>query len=109
MTMKVGVQGRVLLGPAGGRGRSTSRCAWRWCTRVRRRKRSSSKFYRLAVAVPPGQINVPFVHVEQDLTFPLPRGTELDAYVVYVGFDPASLNQKPERKPPAKRAKQKQN
>ena len=37
----------------------------------------------------------------------MPRGAELDAYVVYVGFDPASLNQKPERKPPPKRKKKK--
>jgi len=45
------------------------------------------------------------VHVEQDLTFPTPRAADFDNYVVYVGFDPASLNTKPER--PAK-SKQKQ-
>jgi len=41
---------------------------------------------------------VPFVHIEQDLTFPMPRAAVFDAYVVYVGFDPASLNTKPEPK-----------
>ena len=71
MTMKVGVEGRVLLGPAGR----------------------------------PGQTSVPFVHVEQDLTFPTPRAADFDNYVVYVGFDPASLNTKPERKPARQKRK----
>jgi hypothetical protein len=57
-----------------------------------------SKFYKLAVSIPPGQTGAPFVHVEQDLTFPMPRGADLDAYIVYVGFDPQSLSTKPERK-----------
>jgi hypothetical protein len=107
MTMKVGVQGRILLGPAGGPGQIDIPLRMAVVQEGPQPKTVLSKFYRLAVAVPPGQLNVPFVHVEQDLTFPLPRGTELDAYVVYVGFDPQSLNQKPERKPPAKRTKKK--
>ena len=109
MTMKVGIQGRVLLGPAGGPGQIDIPLRMAVVQEGAAPKTIVTKFYRLAVAVPPGEVNVPFVHVEQDLTFPLPRGAELDAYVVYVGFDPASLNQKPERKPPPKRAKQKQN
>jgi hypothetical protein len=28
----------------------------------------------------------------------MPRGADLDAYIVYVGFDPQSLSTKPERK-----------
>jgi hypothetical protein len=40
---------------------------------------------------------VPFVHVDQDVTFPLPRSDELEAYVVYVGFDPSAGPMKPER------------
>jgi hypothetical protein len=106
MTMKVGIQGRVLLGPTGGPGQIDIPLRMAVVQEGAAPKTIVTRFYRLAVAVPPGQVNVPFVHVEQDLTFPLPRGAELDAYVVYVGFDPASLNQKPERKPPAKRAKQ---
>jgi hypothetical protein len=99
MTMKVGVQGRILLGPAGGPGQVDIPLRMAVVQEGAAPKTILSKFYRLAVAVPPGQVNVPFVHVEQDLTFPLPRGAALDAYVVYVGFDPQSLNQKPERKP----------
>ncbi len=108
MTMKVGVQGRVLLGPAGGPGPVDIPLRIAVVQEGTQPKTVVSKFYKLAVAIQPGQTNVPFVHVEQDLTFPMPRGAELDAYVVYVGFDPVSLNQKPERKPPPKRTKKKQ-
>jgi hypothetical protein len=98
MTMKVGIEGRVLLGPAGGPGQVDIPLRMAVVREGPAPKTVVSKFYRLAVAVGPGQVSVPFVHVEQDLTFPMPRPAELDAYVVYVGFDPASLNTKPERK-----------
>jgi hypothetical protein len=96
MTMKVGVQGRVLLGPAGGPGQVDVPLRVAVVQEGPEPKPIVSKFTRLAVAIPPGQTAVPFVHVEQDLTFPMPRGNLLEAYVVYVGFDPAPP--KPERK-----------
>jgi hypothetical protein len=105
MTMKVGVQGRVLLGPAGGPGQVDIPLRLAVVQEGPAPKTVVSKFYKLAVAVGPGQLSVPFVHVEQDLTFPMPRARDFEAYVVYVGFDPASLNTKPERKPA--KAKQK--
>jgi hypothetical protein len=103
MTMKVGVQGRVLLGPAGAPGQVDIPLRMAVVQEGASPKTIVSRFYRFAVAVPPGQTTVPFTHIEQDLTFPMPRPAELDAYVVYVGFDPASLNQKPERKTKGKR------
>ena len=105
MTMKVGVEGRVLLGPAGGPGQVDIPLRMAVVQEGPAPKTVLSKFYKLAVAIPPGQTGAPFVHVEQDLTFPMPRGADLDAYIVYVGFDPQSLSTKPER--PAK-SKQKQ-
>ena len=103
MTMKVGVEGRVLLGPAGGPGQIDVPLRMAVVQEGPNPKAIVSKFYKIAVAIPPGQTSVPFVHVEQDLTFPMPRGADLDSYIVYVGFDPASLNTKPER--PAKTKK----
>jgi len=97
MTMKVGVQGRVLLGPAGGPGQVDIPLRLAVVQEGPEPKPIIGKFARLSVTVPPGQTAVPFVHVEQDLTFPMPRGKLLEAYVVYVGFDPAQA--KPERKP----------
>jgi hypothetical protein len=96
MTMKVGVQGRVLLGPAGGPGQVDIPLRLAVVQEGPEPKPIIGKFARLSVTVPPGQTTVPFVHVEQDLTFPMPRGKLLEAYVVYVGFDPAPA--KPERK-----------
>jgi hypothetical protein len=102
MTMKVGVQGRVLLGPAGGPGRVDIPLRVAVVEEGMNPKPVVSKLYRIAIDVPPGQTSVPFVHVEQDLTFPMPRAAALDNYVVYVGFDPSAAPAKPERKSKAK-------
>jgi hypothetical protein len=96
MTMKVGVQGRVLLGPAGGPGRVDVPLRVAVVQEGTNPKAIVSKFYRIAVDVAPGQTAVPFTHVEQDLTFPMPSPSALDNYVVYVGFDPTGAP--PERK-----------
>jgi hypothetical protein len=103
MTMKVGVQGRVLLGPSGSPGRVDIPLRVAVVEEGMNPKPVVSKLYRIAIDVPPGQTSVPFVHVEQDLTFPMPRAAVLDNYVVYVGFDPgAAAPPKPERKTKAK-------
>ena len=104
MTMKIGVQGRILLGPAGGPGQLDVPLRLAVVREGAEPKTIWSKFYRFPVAIPPGQTTVPFVHVEQDVTFPLPRGNELEAYVVYVGFDPTGAPAKPE---PRKKSKKK--
>jgi hypothetical protein len=104
MTMKVGVQGRVLLGPAGAPGQVDIPLRIAVVQEGVNPKTIVSKFYRVPVQVAPGQTSVPYTQVEQDLTFPMPPPAVLEAYVVYVGFDPNSAPAKPERKP----AKQKQ-
>src|SRR2546423_6557300 len=105
MTMKVGVEGRVLLGPAGGPGQIDVPLRMAVVQEGPNPKTIVSKFYRLAVALPPGQNKLALFAVEQDLTFPTPRAADFDAYLVSIGFDPQSLNTKPER--PAKKAKKK--
>jgi hypothetical protein len=88
MTMRVGVEGRILVGPQGGAGNvnvplrialvaegPTPRPIW-------------SKFYSVPVAVPPNASQAIFSQVEDDLTFPLPANRRIDNYMVYVGFDP---------------------
>ena len=74
----------------------------RWCVEGPQPKTIVTKFKRLAVTVPPDQSNVQFVDVEEGLSFPMPPASELDAYVVYVGFD--EIGDKNEKKP-AKSAK----
>jgi hypothetical protein len=106
MTMKVGVQGRVLLGPAGAPGQVDIPLRIVVVQEGVNPKTIVSKFYRVPVQVPPGQTSVPYTQVEQDLTFPMPPPAVLDAYVVYVGFDPNSAPAKPERKPAKQKKRQ---
>ena len=47
-----------------------------------------SKLYVLPVDIPGQQANVPFRHVEEDMTVPIPKASELENYIVYIGFDP---------------------
>jgi len=105
VVMKVGVEGRVILGPAGGPGPITLPVRLAVVKEGLEPKVIWTKFYMVPVVVPPGQPNVLFTHVEEDMSFPNPPGDGLDAYVVYVGFDPDSAEA--EKKKPAKPAPKK--
>jgi len=109
MRIKVGVQGRVILGPAGGPGNIEVPLRYAVVDDGPDPKTIVTKFFRIPVSVGPDQTNVPFTHVDEDLTFPMPKANDdLDSYVIYVGFDPQSVKppeRKPERKP-ARAAKQ---
>ena len=65
----------------------------------------TTKLDRVAVTVPPNDGNVLFSHVTEGLDFPMPRGGEIDYYVIYIGFDPAGAE--PEQKKPAPKPKPK--
>jgi hypothetical protein len=97
MTIKVGVQGRVLLGPLGGPGQVEAPLRLALVQEGVEPKTIWTKLYRIPVTIPPGQTSTPFVHVEENITFPMPKPAVLEAYVVYVGFDPAGLSA-PEKK-----------
>jgi len=96
--IRVGVQGRVLVGPAGGPGQVDLPLRVAIVQEGTDPKPIVSKLARLSISVAPGQTAVPFTHVEPDLTFPTPRAAVLESYVIYVGFDPGSEPAKPERK-----------
>ncbi len=87
MIMKVGVQGRVILGPAGAAGQVDVPLRLAVVREGVEPKTIWTKFYKVPVVLPPGQTNVPFTYVEENLSFPVPPAGELDSYVVYVGFD----------------------
>jgi hypothetical protein len=87
MSIKVGVQGRVILGPMGTSGQVNVPLRYAVVREGPEPKTVATKFKRLAVAIPPEQSHVQFVDVEEGLSFPLPPRSELEAYVVYVGFD----------------------
>jgi hypothetical protein len=102
MSIKVGVQGRVILGPMGGPGIVDVPLRYAVVREGPQPRTIVTKFKRLPVSVAADQTHVQFVDVEEGLTFPLPPSAELDAYVVYVGFD--EIGDKNEKKP-AKTAK----
>jgi hypothetical protein len=101
MIIKVGVQGRVILGPVGSPGKVEVPLRYAVVREGPQPKTAVTKFKRIAVTVAPGQTHVQFVDIEEGLSFPMPSKSELDAYVVYVGFD--EIGDKNEKKLPAKK------
>jgi hypothetical protein len=99
VTLKVGVEGRVILGPAGTPGGVTLPVRLAVVKEGISPQTIWTKFYMVPVTLTPGQENVIFTHVEEDMTFPMPPGNQFDQYVVYAGFDPASMTAEPKRKP----------
>jgi hypothetical protein len=103
LIMKVGVEGRIVLGPAGGPGNvdvplriavvdeSTAGT-----------KPIVTRLIHIPVMVQSATDNPTFAHVEDGLSFPLPSSSKiLEHYIVYIGFDPlaAEVDKKPAPKP----------
>lgn len=106
MTMKVGVQGRVIVGPAGGPGQLDIPLRLAVVQEGPEPKTIATKLQRIPVVVSEGQTNVPFTYIEEALTFPLPARSVLESYVVYLGFDPLGAAQEDrKKKPPPPRAR----
>ena len=106
MTMKVGIEGRVIPGPAGGPGTIDVPLRIAVVQEGVNPKTITSKFARLDVTVASAVDRVAFTHIDPEISFPLPQPiANIDSYVVYVGFDPAGAQQekkKPAGKPKAK-------
>jgi hypothetical protein len=104
MVIKVGIQGRLVVGPAGGPGEVQVPVRIAVVEEAPGGfKPIVTKLVRIPVTVPPGQGNVVFSHVEPGMTFPLPTPpTVLDDYIVYVGFDPLSVEAPDTAKPKQK-------
>jgi len=94
---KVGLQGRVILGPAGVPGRLEVPVRLALVREGPEPKTIWTQLYRVPVDVPAGQTNVPFIHIEDKISFPTPPGRELEAYVFYVGFDQQNVREQPRR------------
>lgn len=111
MTMKVGIEGRVITGPAGTPGALDVPLRIAVVQEGVNPKPIVSKFARVPVTIANAIDRVTFAHIESDIVFPLPQPLGLiDAYVVYVGFDPLGAQQERKRPPartkPAARPKQ---
>ncbi len=100
ITAKIGVQGRVIAGPAGAPSTVTVPMRVAVIQGGVGEKVIATKAYQTTVEMIDGS-SVPFVIVVDDLVYPAPPGALSDSYVFYVGFDPQAL--KPEPKAKAKK------
>jgi len=87
LSIKVGVQGRILLGPLGTPGSVDIPLRYAVVREGPEPRLIVTKFKRIGATIAPGQTRIQFVDIEEGLNFPLPSSGELAAYVVYVGFD----------------------
>jgi len=102
LTIKVGVQGRVVVGPAGGPGPITIPLRYALVREGAEPRTLWTKLFMVPVTIPESQLNLPWIHIEEEMTVPRPPGEEIDAYVIYIGFDPdgvAAAKPKPAAKP----------
>jgi len=103
MTMKVGIEGRVITGPAGGPGTVDVPMRIAVVHEGINPKTVVSRFIREQVVVNNASDRVTFTHVDPEIAFPLPKPlADIDSYVVYIGFDPLS-EPPPKKKPAVKR------
>jgi hypothetical protein len=104
MTMKIGIEGRIITGPAGGPGQVDVPLRLAVVQEGPSPKTVVSKFVRIPVTVTPENSTVDFTQIDPDVAFPLPRPLgALSQYVVYVGFDPASAAPKPKQQAPRRK------
>jgi hypothetical protein len=102
MMMKVGIEGRVITGPAGGPGSVDVPLRIAVVQEGINPKTILSKFAHIPVTVASAVDRVPFTHIDSEISFPLPQPlAQIDAYVVYIGFDPMGAQQE-KKKPVAK-------
>jgi hypothetical protein len=107
VVMKIGVEGRIIVGPAGGAGQVDVPLRIAVVNETAAgTKPVVTKFVRIPVTVASATDNPTFTHIEEGLSFPIPSAGDLDDYIVYIGFDPlapeAQSSQKPTAKPKAK-------
>jgi hypothetical protein len=95
LTIKVGVQGRILLGPVGGPGQLDVPLRMALVHEGPEPRTLWTKLQKIRVNIPGGQPNVTFTHVEEGVTVPKPRPAELENYIIYVGFDQADVKTRP--------------
>jgi hypothetical protein len=105
LNVKVGIQGRVVLGPAGTSGTVEIPVRYALVEEGPQPKTIYSKLYRVPVIIGKGQPSVAFTHIEEAMSVPMPSPSVFDRYVIYVGFDPlgSAQERQPAKKRPAKK------
>jgi hypothetical protein len=105
LTIKVGVQGRIVIGPAGSPGTISIPLRYALVREDLHPRTLWTRLFTVPVTVPADELNVAWLHVQEEMTVPRPSPQELDAYVVYVGFDPEGAGKAAAPRPKTARAK----
>jgi hypothetical protein len=100
---KVGVQGRIIVGPAGAPASVTIPIRVAVVQEGPQPKTVFSKVYQTTVAIPSDQPSAVYSFVAEDVSYPAPSVEAAESYIFYVGFDPEGL--KPTRAKPSKRSR----
>jgi len=109
MVMRVGVQGRIIVGPAGGPGHVDVPVRIAVVSApITAPKTLVTKLIRIPVTIGASDDNVDFSYIEEGLSFPVPTSTA-DPYIVYIGFDPLGAAAQDQAKKPAPAKKPKPN
>jgi hypothetical protein len=89
LVMTIGVQGRVIVGPAGGPGEVEVPLRLAVVDQaLAGAKTILTKLIRIPVTIASDDAGALFTHIEDNFAFPLPSSAELDNYLIYIGFDP---------------------
>ncbi|WP_375311370.1 hypothetical protein WHZ77_30730 [Bradyrhizobium sp. A5] len=101
ITARIGIQGRVIAGPAGAPATVDVPLRIAVVQGGVGEKVIASKAYRTTVEMAEGG-SVPFTFVAEDLAYPVPSAAVADSYIFYVGFDPQALAPEPKARPKKK-------
>ena len=107
MVMRVGVQGRIIVGPAGGAGQIDVPIRIAVVSApITAPKTVVTRLIRIPVTIGAADPSVDFTHIEEGLSFPMPSSSA-DPYLVYIGFDPfgAAAADQAKKPAPAKKPK----
>jgi hypothetical protein len=102
ITGRIGIQGRVIAGPAGAPATVTVPMRVAVVQTGVQEKTIATKAFQTTVTMSEDG-SVPFTLIAEDVTYPAPRGDVGDSYVFYIGFDPQALKPEPKPKAPKKK------
>jgi hypothetical protein len=102
ITARIGIQGRVIAGPAGTPGTIEIPLRVAVVQGGIQERTIATKVYRTSVSMADVG-NTPFSLVAEDLVYPVPPGATGDSYIFYIGFDPQALKPEPAARPARKK------
>lgn len=98
ITARIGIQGRVIAGPAGAPPSVQVPLRVAVVHGGVSEKTIATKVYQTTVNMTESG-SEPFMLVAEDVVYPAPPGAVGDAYIFYIGFDPQALKPEPKQRP----------